>query len=99
VRVYGPRDAGEVGWGEVKARVAGGEGCPGLDGVEGCPGHGDRLAVPVQGGEGGWGGEREGGGLPKGVREFLKKLIPLSFGKEMVVGRRLDVYWEGVHRF
>jgi hypothetical protein len=44
------------------------------------------------------GGEREGGGLPKGVREFLTKLIPLSFGKEMV-GRRVDVYWEGVHRF
>ncbi len=92
MRVYGPRDAGEVGWGEVEAQGAGGEGCPGLHGGEGCPGHGDRLSVPVQG------GEREGGGLPKGVREFLTKLIPLSFGKEMV-GRRVDVYWEGVHRF
>jgi hypothetical protein len=43
--------------------------------------------------------------LPKGVREFLKTLLtfsgthePLRFGKEMV-GRRVDVYWEGVHRF
>jgi hypothetical protein len=90
VRVDGPRDAGEVGWGEegwgeVEARGVGGEVYP------------DRQTVPVQGGG--------GGELPKGVREFLKTLLtfsgthePLRFGKEMV-GRRVDVYWEGVHRF
>jgi len=65
----------------------GGGGCEVGEAVgAGCAG----ASALVEGGDGGDGGRR---GVPQGVGEYLKLLVPPSFGPEMLE-RRLDVYWE-----